>query len=328
MKRRLLGLLAAMAVLGAVFAGFVAPAAGASPAGAADSSPDITITQTTQPSFFCLPSFLALNHQVMQTPTTFVVKVNAWIRPCNTVTAHAVIYQMPGNGVAWPQVLQQSQSFTINQKGVTTITFTKACKPVQFDVVTGPTPDVIAPWGAWHGWLLFPLSLNTSLQYFPGPDCVPGGECDDYTPTQVVATPSVVSPGSPVTVSGTGVPGDTVTATLKASPDVVLGSAVVDSFGQFSITGNVPGSVSWGFYDIVVSSEDCPTFSIVTLTVGPQVLSDNVAATSTGSSGGGGSGSGPLNARTVAGLVALLVGGFALVRVSSRRARITPARGR
>lgn len=306
---------------------FVAPAAGAAEAsttGAADSSPDITITQTTKPSgWFCLPSFFALYPKVTHTPTTFVLEVNAWIRPCNTVTAHAVIYLMPENGGAWPQTLDQKQTFTINKRGKTTITFAKHCVPAQFDVVTGATPPVIAPWGPWHGWPLFPFQfLTTSLQYFPGPDCIPGGECDDYTPTNVVANPAQVSPGDQVTISGTGVAGDTVTATLESSPSVNLGSATVDQFGQFSITGTVPGSVSPGVYDVKLTSQDCPTFSVISLTVGPQaqVQGATVAATLPPSSGDGD----PLTPRVGAGLFALLVGGFAITRLSGRRARLRP----
>lgn len=325
MRRRLLGMLAATAMCVALLSVFVAPTAGAapsSPTGAADSSPDITITQTTKPSgWFCLPSFLALRPTVTHTPTTFVLEINAWVKPCNSVTAHAVIYLMPENGGAWPQTLDQKQTFTINKPGITTITFAKHCVPAQFDVVTGATPPVIAPWGPWHGLPLFPFQfLTTSLQYFPGPDCVPGGECDDYTPTNVVANPSQVSPGDQVTISGNGVPGDTVTATLESSPSVNLGSAIVDPSGQFSITGTVPASVSPGVYDVKLTSQDCPTFSVISLTVGPlaQVQGANVAATLPPSSGDGGT----LTPRVGAGLLALVVGGFAITRLSGRRARL------
>lgn len=327
MKQRLLGLLAAMGMSAALLSFVVAPtagAAGASPAGAADSSPDITITQTTKPSgWFCLPSFLALRPKVTNTPTSFVLEIKAVVRPCNTVTAHAVIYLMPANGGAWPQTLDQKQTFTINKRGTTTVTFAKHCQPAQFDVVTGATPPTIAPWGPWHGLPLFPFQfLTTSLQYFPGPDCIPGGECDDYTPSNVVADPSQVSPGDQVTISGNGVPGDTVTATLESSPALALGSSVVDSNGQFTIVGTVPASVTPGVYDVKLSSELCPTFSVISLIVGPQVQAANVAATLPPPTGD----NGPMSQRVAAGLLALVAGGFAITRLSGRRARLHPSR--
>lgn len=305
----------------------VAPGAGAttaSAAGAADTSPDITVTQTTKPpGWFCLPSFLALRPHVTSTPTSFVLTIDAVVKPCNTVTAHAVIYLMPTNGGAWPQTLDQKQTFTISQRGTTTITFAKHCQPAQFDVVTGATPPTIAPWGPWHGLPLFPFQfLTTSLQYFPGPDCIPGGECDDYTPSNVVANPSQVSPGDQVTISGNGVPGDTVTATLESSPNVVLGSANVDINGQFTIVGTVPASVTPGIYNVKIASDLCPTFSVISLIVGPQVQAANVAATLPPSPGD----NGPMSPRVVAGLLALVVGGFAITRLSGRRARLRPSR--
>lgn len=327
MRRRLLGMLALIGVISAFPATFVAPSVGAADAavtGTADSSPDITITQTTVPSgWFCLPSALALRPTVTSTPTSFVLVIKAIARPCNTVTAHAVIYLMPSNGGAWPQTLDQKQTFTISKQGTTTITFAKHCKPAQFDVVTGATPPTIAPWGPWHGPPLFPFQfLTTSMQYFPGPDCIPGGECDDYTPSNIVANPSQVNPGGQVTISGNGVPGDTVTATLMSSGSPVLGSATVDSNGTFTITGTVPGSVSPGIYNVKLTSEQCPTVAVISLRVGLQVRAAKVAAALPPPSGD----SGPMSHRVAAGLIALILGGFALTRLSGRRARLRVSR--
>lgn len=305
----------------------VGPAVSAAPApatGAADSSPNITVTQVNKPySWFCLPSFLALTHSVSSTPTQFILTIKANHRPCNTVYPHAVIYAMPGNGVAWPQTLVEKESFVINRAGTTTVVFNKRCDPVQFDVITGATPPVIAPWGPWHGPPLFPFAfLETSLQYWPGPDCNPGGECDDYTPSQVAVNPASVNPGGTVTISGTGVPGDTVTATLDANPDVALGSAVVDNNGQFSITATIPPGTPPDDYDIVVASEGCPTSTTVTITVGSGVLkASNVAVDLPGGSGGD---KAPL--RLTAGTAALLIGLFALTRLTGHRVRSRSAR--
>ena len=304
----------------------VAPAASAasgSTAGAADSSPNITVTQNNQPySWFCLPSFFALTHSVTSTPTQFVLTINAWVRPCNTVYPHAVIYAMPGNGVAWPQTLAEKESFIINRKGTTTVVFNKACDPVQFDVVTGATPPTIAPWGPWHGPPLFPFAYNeTSQQYFPGPDCQPGGECDDYTPSQVAVNPATVNAGDQFTISGTGVPGDTVSATLDVNPLVDLGSSPVDQNGQFSILATIPAGTSPGDYDIVVASEDCPTSTTVTITVGGVLEANNVAVALPG-----GSGDSQTPLRSSVGAGALLIGLFALTRLTGRRVRSRSAR--
>lgn len=328
MKLRRLGLGVAVVVcvatvLAVAPASSAAPAAPGSPAGAADTSPNISVTQVNKPySWFCLPSFFALTHEVTSTPTQFILTIKANHRPCNTVYPHAVIYAMPGNGVAWPQTLAEKESFVINRAGTTTVVFNKRCDPAQFDVITGATPQTVAPWAQWHGPPLFPLAFaQTSLQYFPGPNCQPGGECDDYTPAQVAVSPANVNPGGQVTISGTAVPGDTVTATLNTATPVVLGSSPVDQNGQFTITGTIPSGTPPGDYNIVVSSQDCPTATTVTVTVGNMVAARNVAVDLPGASGDGAQ---PL--RISVAVMALLVGLFALTRLAGRRVRSRSAR--
>ena len=79
---------------------------------------------------------------------------------------------MPDNGDAWPQTLVERVDFRLDVAGVTEVRFAKECSPVQFDVITGVSPQVISPTGEWHGPLLFPFDVATSLQYFgDGPDC-------------------------------------------------------------------------------------------------------------------------------------------------------------
>jgi hypothetical protein len=288
------------------------------------SSSNITVTQNNLPySWFCLPSFFALRHSITSTPTQFVLTIKATVRPCNTVNAHAVIYAMPGPyGNAWPQTLAEKKSFIINRAGTTTVVFNKGCDPVQFDVVTGATPPTIAPWGPWHGPLLFPFTLETSQQYWPGPNCNPGGECDDYTPSQVAVSPASVNAGGQFTISGTGVPGDTVSATLDVNPVVALGSSPVDQNGQFSILATIPAGTPPGDYDIVVASENCPTSTTVTITVGGALLQvENVGVDLPG---------GPSDTQTPlrfsAGIGALLIGLFALTRLTGRRVRSRSAK--
>lgn len=96
---------------------------------------------------------------------------------------------------------------------------------------------------------------------------VPGGPCDDYTPTQVSVQPMTVMAGDSVTITGMAKPGDTVTATLQTAPPYVLGSDVADGSGQFSITGTIPPGTSPGNYTITVESQQCPTSATVTITV-------------------------------------------------------------
>ena len=88
---------------------------------------------------------------------------------CTPIEATAAIYGMPGNGEAWPQTLIETLDFTLQEAGVTLVTFTKTCDPVQFDVIVGDTPPVIAPLGEWHGPLLFPFDVNTSFQHWGCP---------------------------------------------------------------------------------------------------------------------------------------------------------------
>lgn len=325
MKWRLgLSLVVAACAVAVLAVGPAASAASGSTAGAADTSPNITVTQNNKPySWFCLPSFFALTHSVTSTPTQFILTIKANVRPCNTVYPHAVIYSMPGPyGNAWPQTLAEKESFVINRAGTTTVVFNKGCDPAQFDVITGATPPKIAPWGPWHGPLLFPFALETSQQYWPGPDCQPGGECDDYTPSQVAVNPATVNPGGTFTISGTGVPGDTVSATLDTNPTVALGSSLVDQFGQFTITATIPTGTQPGDYDIVVASQNCPTSTTVTVTVGGALVqAKNVAV---GLPGGTGDSQTPL--RASAGGLALLVGLFALTRLTGRRVRSRSAR--
>lgn len=84
---------------------------------------------------------------------------------CSPIDATAAIYKMPGGGETWPQTLDETLDFTLQEAGRTVVTFTKTCDPVQFDVVVGDTPPVIAPLGEWHGPLLFPFDVNTSFQH-------------------------------------------------------------------------------------------------------------------------------------------------------------------
>lgn len=180
--------------------------------------------------WFCLPPFLGMQSSVGITPTTFTLKVTVETRLCNQVNAVAAIYGMPGNGVAWPQQLKTTKPLSIREPGITEIIFTRGCAPEQYDVIVGATPQTIDPLGPWHGPLLFPFDVNTSLQSWgcgPPPSTTTttttsstttttiDDNCSEYTPKDVSATPSSIAPGGTVTVSGTGTPGTLIQVILR-----------------------------------------------------------------------------------------------------------------
>ena len=125
----------------------------------------ITIEQTPAESDLpCSPGSLGLTRALRNDADAFTLIVRAAAAPCTPIEAKAVVYAMPGNGEQWPQTLVEVVPFTIDGAGVTEIAFEKGCDPVQFDVLSGETPQQIAPTGPWHGPLLFPFDVDTSYQ--------------------------------------------------------------------------------------------------------------------------------------------------------------------
>ena len=176
LKRGLLvfGIAASSLILATAFAG----AAGAVDAGSLvqfQNSPagNISVVQTPSgPTAPCSAFPLVARNSSSSDSATFRLRITLLAPLCAPITASAVIYAMPGNGAAWPQQLQEKVSFTLQAAGVTEVTFTKVGTPVQFDVLTGATPQQIAPWLQWHGPLLFPFDTATSQQsgiYGPPP---------------------------------------------------------------------------------------------------------------------------------------------------------------
>jgi len=229
----------------------------------------ITIDQSpVGPTGFCLPPFLSLTHSVAQTPTTFTLTITASPSLCEPVSASAVIYKMPTDGTAWPQQLALKQNFTINGPGTTTVTFHKGCLPAQFDVVTGATPPVISPTGEWHGPLLFPFDVNSSLQFFGG-NCT-GGNCETYTPKNVTVAPSSVAPGGTVTVAGNGTPGTKIEILLQQPPATAVPTGVtvvVPPSGTWSVPITVPVGLAPGSWQVVAKVDGCQTQTTANLTV-------------------------------------------------------------
>lgn len=140
-------------------------------------SSHVTITQTpaeTQPEDCVLTSTAVANDTVklvssLNTDTTFEIVVYSSARLCDPLPVKAVVYKMPGNpnaGPAWPQTLQEVKEFSIQDNGETRITFKKDCDPVQYDLITGVTPETIQS-GTDHGPLLFPFDPRAAYQH-PG----------------------------------------------------------------------------------------------------------------------------------------------------------------
>lgn len=100
---------------------------------------------------------------VRSSATEFTLVVTTARSLCSPLDATAVVYAMPGNGVAWPQTLARSTPVSIQQAGTTTIRFSRGCGAAQFDVVTGAVPTHVAsPFAAPP--LLFPLDIETAEQ--------------------------------------------------------------------------------------------------------------------------------------------------------------------
>lgn len=107
----------------------------------------------------------------------------------------------------------------------------------------------------------------------------PAQLCNGYTATTLSVSPTSVAAGGGVTLSGLGVPGETVTATLLSSPTAPLGSGVVSGGGTFSFGATIPVTTAAGTYTIQGSSTSCSSFVVsVTVTAPPPLV---LAATTT-----------------------------------------------
>ena len=155
-----------------------------------------------------------LTYTTSSTDEVFELKITSATNPCTPIAAAAVAYAMPPGaspaGGQWPQTLSERKDFTISQASVTTVTFAKECAALQFDVITGESPQTISPTGPWHGPLLFVGDTNTSQQYFP-----PVEECGGPTTTTTSTVPATVLPATTLPQVATNVvtPGATVADT-------------------------------------------------------------------------------------------------------------------
>jgi hypothetical protein len=179
----------------------------------------ITVTQAPdeEQTEDCVPGPDALSRSIDNGEEAFTLVITSQ-RPCSPITAHAVAYAMPGFPVAWPQTLVEKQTFVIDFNGTTTVSFAKGCDPVQFDVVTGATPDTITPVGPFHGPLLFPFDTATALQWWGSDDCEPpppppGDEVTTTTTTTTTSTTTTTTSTPP-----TGVKSTTSTSVPTSAP--------------------------------------------------------------------------------------------------------------
>ena len=80
-----------------------------------------------------------------------------------------------------------------------------------------------------------------------------------------VCSDTSLSPGQSISVSGSGAgPGETATLMFNGS---VIGAGTVDGFGNFTVSGNVPGSTTPGTYSISVTFTASPTIVPCSVTV-------------------------------------------------------------
>jgi hypothetical protein len=197
-----------------------------------DESPHISVVVTpAEVQGDCVPTGTGLSYVVFSDDSVFRLTVTAASPQCSPIDASAVIYGMPGNGEAWPQQLLEREPVVISAAGVYDITFTKECTPVQFDVVTGVTPQTITPGGEFHGPLLFPFDIETAEQYWgDAEDCPPPTTTTTAAPTTTVA-PTTSS--TPEVLPTSSVPSDVAgVTTVPVSPNNANNGTQVGGISQ------------------------------------------------------------------------------------------------
>jgi hypothetical protein len=145
-----------------------------------------------------------LSYSLHQDPNTFTIALHLSERLCAPIEATAVVYVMPGEGLAWPQTLAGSRPLTLQEPGSTVVHFTKGCDPAQFEVVTGEVPPIIQPTNAPA--LLFPGNVDTALQWWGGNDCPPTSTSTSSTSTTTTTT--IPDPDVPLHNDTAGPQGD------------------------------------------------------------------------------------------------------------------------
>ena len=205
-----------------------------------DTTPHISVVFTpAEVQGDCVPAGLGLTYIVFSDPSVFRLTVTAASPQCSPIDASAVIYGMPGNGEAWPQQLLEREPVTISAAGVYEITFSKDCGPVQFDVVTGVTPQTITPGGVFHGPMLFPFDIETAEQWWGGGEgCTP-----TTTSTTSTTTTSTTSSTVPQVLNSTTVPPevDSVTTVPVEPGNTQVGGISETKPAALALTGSSAG---------------------------------------------------------------------------------------
>jgi hypothetical protein len=220
-------------------------------AGAAEPDPYISVSHVKGPgSQTCLPARQAASGATTNTSQAFTLIITAVAPICEPVTA--AVYSMPSNMFyPWPQNKVESTTFDV-EPGVTTIRFVKGCEPVQFDVVTGRTPDRINPTtGPMHGPLLFEWFPWSALQHWGGTDCSTDNTTTTSTTTSTTTTTTTTTVASQTTttvdsaVEGTTTivgqttttPAPSVTPQVQSATTLASGPSTSPSSVGLAVTG-------------------------------------------------------------------------------------------
>lgn len=166
------------------------------------------------------------------TPEAYTVYVTLRVDLCTPIFPRAAVYSMPSSTVAWPQELVSVKTFELQQAGLYTIRFDKTCGPEQFDVINGRTPQKIAPWGEWHGPLLWPVVNDNAYQHF-------GSVCQEETTTTTTTTTTT---SVPTTATTTTVPTSVLGTTVQRIDDPSSTTASVQVAGISAQSLPVTGS--------------------------------------------------------------------------------------
>ena len=225
--------------------GILVPAAGAAPAVPAAPGADggqrlVSVRHLPAPwSGACASGRDGMSYETAIGPSSFVLRILVLRPRCTPLRATAAVYGMPADGSVWPQDLIDTAPVVIAGAGVTEVTFARTCTPAQFDVVTGATPDRIAPWEQWHGPLLFPLDTRSAFQ----DDAT---TCADAPPTPFWGLSGLTGPAGPAgptgpsTSAGTGEIEVLAATTVPSRPEVVdaaEGAPPVPKVAGLALTG-------------------------------------------------------------------------------------------
>lgn len=216
-------MIAAAVIVGAASITTAVPASASTVTGS-----DVTVSRTVNAdqSAPCVDPLFSLSNYVNSTADAFTLTVNVNAPLCSPLEAKAVIYAMPGDGVAWPQELVKTVPFTLSEAGTVTVTFSKGCGATQFDVITGHAPQTINT-GFDHGPLLFPTQLQTAQQFWGAP-CVDGTTTTSTVPATTSTVPTSSTTTAATSTSTTAAEAKTTTTAASADVNISATSTVAE----------------------------------------------------------------------------------------------------